>query len=466
LRHHGVPRGFAEALTIPAAAQLACAPVIASLSGTVSIVAVPANLLAAPAVAPATVLGVAATLLSAAWPTGAAFLAWLAHWPAWWLVLVARYGAAVPASAVSWPSGVGGGLLLAALTVVGVIAMRRQLARRLVAVVAAAVVVGALPVRMLASAWPPAGWAVIACAVGQGDLLVLPVAAGSAVVVDAGPDPAAADRCLRRLGVRAVPLLVVTHFHVDHVGGLPGVFRGRTVDAVVTPAWSQPRAGYDAVSRTASAAPTPVTTVPVGWRYAVGAVHLAVLGPPYPITGTRSDPNNNSLVLLADVHGVSILLAGDAETEEQSALLERYGPAQLHAVVLKVPHHGSSYQDGAFLDAADPAVAMVPVGKDNEYGHPNAAVLAKLARDGARVLRTDQDGDLAVVRRGSGVGVVVSGHLAALPPTGGGPPLTPPAPRVARARPWRRRTAPVRLGATTHPARSGRRKLSGLAVSE
>jgi competence protein ComEC len=444
LRRRGVPRGLAEALAIPAAAQLACAPVIGSLSGTISIVAIPANLLAAPAVAPATVLGVAATVLSAAWPTGAAYLAWVAHWPAWWLVLVARYGAAVPASAVPWPSGVGGGLLLAALTVVGVLAMRRQLARRLVAVVAAAVVVGALPVRMLASGWPPTGWAVVACAVGQGDMLVLPVAAGSAVVVDAGPDPAAADRCLRRLGVHAVPLLVVTHFHVDHIGGLSGVFRSRTVDAVVTSAWSQPRAGYDAVSRTAGAAPTPVTTVPDGWRYAAGAVHLAVLGLPYPITGTRSDPNNNSLVMHADIDGVSVLLAGDAETEEQSALLDRYGPAPLRAVVLKVPHHGSSYQDAAFLDAADPAVAMVPVGKDNEYGHPNAAVLAKLARDGARVLRTDQDGDVAVVRRGSGVGVVISGHLAALPPTGGAPPAAPPA-RVLRASPGRRR---VRAGST------------------
>ena len=77
--------------------------------------------------------------------------------------------------------------------------------------------------------------------------------------------------------------------------------------------------------------------------------------------------------------------------------------------MLKVAHHGSSYQEGAFLDAVAPAVALVPVGAGNDYGHPNPAVLARLARGGARVLRTDVDGDLAVVRRGAGFGVVVSG---------------------------------------------------------
>src|SRR5690606_6959494 len=105
--------------------------------------------------------------------------------------------------------------------------------RRFVAVVSAAAMLGSLPVRILAGGWPPAGWVVVACAVGQGDTVVLSVAPGRAVIVDAGPEPAAADRCLRRLGITTVPLLVVTHFHADHVAGLPGVFRGREVGTVI-----------------------------------------------------------------------------------------------------------------------------------------------------------------------------------------------------------------------------------------
>ncbi|MFV2102651.1 ComEC/Rec2 family competence protein [Micromonospora sp. LOL_024] len=414
LRRRGVPPGVAEALAVPAAAQLACSPVIAGLTGTVSLVAVPANLLAVPAIAPATVLGVAAAVVSPVWPAGAEAAAWMAHWPAWWLVLIARYGARLPAGNLPWPDGASGALLLAGLTVVLLVVARRPVARRLVAVFTVAVMLGTVPVRVISPGWPPAGWVIAVCAVGQGDAVLLPVAAGAAVVVDAGPDPAVVDACLRRLGVRRVPLLVVSHFHVDHTGGVAGVFRGRRVDTVLTPQWPEPAAGRDRVRTTAATNGTPLVAAPAGWRYRAGAVDLVVVGPPYPMRGTRSDPNNNSLVLLASVAGVRILLTGDAETEEQRALREHLPPQALRADVLKVAHHGSAYQDPGFLDAVAPSVALVPVGAGNTYGHPNGAVLARLARGGARVLRTDVDGDVAAVRGPAGLAVVTAG-----PTTGG-----------------------------------------------
>src|SRR5690606_6745201 len=115
-----------------------------------------------------------------------------------------------------------------------------RLVRRLVAVVAVALVVGALPVRVVAPGWPPAGWVMAVCSVGQGDASVLPLAAGQAVVVDAGPEPAEVDTCLRRLGVHSVPLLVFSHLHADHAAGVEGVLRGRRVGAVVIPRWPEP----------------------------------------------------------------------------------------------------------------------------------------------------------------------------------------------------------------------------------
>jgi competence protein ComEC len=136
---------------------------------------------------------------------------------------------------------------------------------------------------------------------------------------------------------------------------------------------------------------------------------LTVIGPYEPLHGTNSDPNNNSLVLRAEVKGETVLLPGDAETEEQDELLRHLGAGALRADVLKVAHHGSSYQAPEFLDAIDPAVALVSVGKDNDYGHPNASLLARLARGGARVLRTDQSGDLAAVATGHGLAVVARG---------------------------------------------------------
>lgn len=416
LRHRGVPSGFAEALVVPAAAQVAVSPVIAGLTGTISLVSVAANLISTPAVAPATVLGVLAAAVAPVWPAAAGFLAWLGSWPAWWLVLTARYGARAPAAVVPWPDGAGGALLLAGLTVAVLVATRRPAVRRVAVVVAAAVVVGAAPVRTVASGWPPAGAVVVVCAVGQGDLVVLPVRPGEAVVVDAGPDPVAADRCLRDLGVRTVPLLVITHFHADHVAGSPGVFRDRPVAAVLTTAFREPASGYRTLHDAAAAAGTPVQVARAGTGYHAGPLRLWVVGPPGPLSGTRSDANNNSVVLLAEVRGVSVLLPGDAEVELQQALRAHLG-RRLRVDVLKLPHHGSPYQDPAFLALVDPAVALVPVGAENDYGHPHPPLLAELARGGTRVLRTDTDGDVAAVRTTAGELAV-----AARDPPAGRPP--------------------------------------------
>jgi competence protein ComEC len=131
-------------------------------------------------------------------------------------------------------------------------------------------------------------------------------------------------------------------------------------------------------------------------------VRLEVLGPVQPVTGTRSDPNNNSLVLAVTTGGFRVLLTGDAETEEQLSLLAVDDPRLLRSDVLKVAHHGSAYQDEGFLEAVAPRVALVSVGVGNDYGHPSPVLLARLARGGARVMRTDLSGDLAVLRDGDG----------------------------------------------------------------
>jgi len=393
LRRRRVPAGLAEALAIPAAAQLACAPVVAGLSGSISLVAIPANLLAVPAIAPATLTGVAAAAVSPLWPDGAAFVAWVGGWPAWWLVKVAEIGAAVPEGSVAWPGGVGGALLLTGLVVVLLAGVRFRAVRLIVVTVAVAAVVAAVPARLAMPGWPPPGWLVVACDVGQGDAIVLRAGRGSAVVVDAGPQPGSVVRCLDDLDVGEVPLAFLSHFHIDHIGGLDGLLKHRP-GALVVPGFPEPVSGREAVLGAASRTATPVVEAGFGAAWTVGEVTLRVL-PTARLSGTRSDANNNSLILMATVGGVSVLLLGDAETEQQA--LVRTHPVQ----VLKVAHHGSSYQDPSLLEALRPRVALVSVGAGNGYGHPSASVLGRLRANGARVCRTDVDGDIAVIRTGA-----------------------------------------------------------------
>ena len=405
LRARGMPRGVAEALVVPAAAAVTTAPVLAALSGGVSLVSIPANLLVAPAVAPATVLGVLAAVVSPVSSGTAEWLVRLAGLPVRWLVTVGETAAGVPGGTMAWPGGALGGLVLAAVSATGAVLLRHRGARRVALAAAVGAVLVAIPVRVVAPGWPPPGWFVVACDVGQGDALVVATGPGVAMVVDAGPEPVAVDRCLRRLGVRSVPLLVVSHLHADHVGGLDGVGRGRVVAEIAVGPSHEPAGGWSLVRRAAVRTGAPVRTVAAGERWLVAGVQVDVLGPVRSFRGSRSDPNNESIVLRVRTAGRTVLLTGDVEVEAQEAVVGT--GVDLRADVLKVPHHGSAYQSPDFLRAVRASVGIVSVGAGNDYGHPSPVLLAELARLGSAVSRTDRDGDVAVAER-DGETVVVA----------------------------------------------------------
>lgn len=254
----------------------------------------------------------------------------------------------------------------------------------------------------------------VMCDIGQGDGMVLNAGHGVAVVVDAGPDPRPMDSCLDRLQVSRVALVVLTHFHSDHVDGLPGVLAGRRVDEIeVSPLAESPDRAA-AVAAWADEAGVPVTTAVAGERRTVGELEWRVLGPvgtagrdtavARPVEGSAA--NNASVVMLVEVQGHRLLLTGDAEPEEETDILR--STPDLEVDVFKAAHHGSANQDADFVLQTRAVLALISVGADNDYGHPAPEALALLRQLGAQVYRTDRDGDIALVERAGGLAVVTS----------------------------------------------------------
>jgi competence protein ComEC len=414
-----LPTWAAEAVAVPLAAQLACTPLVAAISGQVSLVAVAANMVVAWAVGPATVLGLAGGLVALVWAPLGRVAAAPAGWCAEWIIAVARTAAGLPVAALAWgPGWISLTVLTLACAGLAVV-LGDVLARRGLAGVFSAVLVAVVLVPLPTPGWPPAGWVMVACDVGQGDGLVLNAGDGSAVVVDAGPDPRLMDRCLDRLAIRTVPVVVITHFHADHVDGLAGVFHGRRVGTVETSPVAEPAGGARLVRSVADRAGVPVRVVQYGEATAVGPLSWRVVGPVRTeYAASDSPPNDASVVLLLEVRGVRILLMGDEERPSQADL--RRTTTDLRADVLKVAHHGSSKQDIDLVESLGARLAVISVGVDNDYGHPAPSTLRLLRESGARVRRTDLDGDVAVVVDGRGRLGSATRMPGLRPPPGGG----------------------------------------------
>lgn len=383
-----MPRPVAEAFAVAVAAHVAVAPVLVLLSGELSWVAVPANVLAAPLVAAVTVAGSGVAALAVAWPAGAAVAAHLPGLGVSWIAAVAEVGARVPYGALPWRSDLAGGVFLAA--VLAALVLARGRVRATVAAVAAAVLLLALAARCVPGGWPPAGWALVACDVGQGTALVLSVAPGAAVVADTGEHPDLVDACLHRLGVREVPLLLLSHDHADHVDGTPGVLRHRRVQSAMAP----PGFAQTPVGRLLAESGVALAEAEPGRALRVGPWLFRVLWPDPRFAGSLND---TSMVVRADAAGLSVLLTGDIEEVAQRRLLAGPDAHLLPVTVLATPHHGAGTQEAAFLEAVDPVVSVTSVGADNPYGHPAPFTWGVLERVAEVNLRTDRDGDVAVL---------------------------------------------------------------------
>ena len=378
---------FAGALAPPIAAMVFCSPILVSLSGYLSPMSIVANFLAAPAVAPITVLGFIAALISPIAPWLAEVIIFLIRFPAGFITGVAHWIAAFPVLTIH--NGLIGFSLVALILTV-IILFRKNWKQTTAVLLILVISLGWL------QRWPAGDWHIAQCDVGQGDSLVINLGHHRAIVIDVGPDSTAADKCLRDLKIKEISLLILSHFHADHVGGLSAVLHGRKVGQVWISNNLQPeiesRSALDALNA------SQIVTVQKGLVTQIGQVNLKVLWPEASVRSFEELPgegsmiNNSSIAVLLTTADWSLFSAGDLEPPAQRELVNLVSPVDIY----KVSHHGSKYQDEALAKALSPQIGLISVGAKNPYGHPAPESIDSLTRLGTQVLRTDRDGAVAI----------------------------------------------------------------------
>jgi len=363
------PKAVGELISIPTAATLFCAPYLMVISGGLNLGTVLLNILVAPVVPFVTIFGFIATLLILPVAPIARFLLEIANIGTSWIVYIASWSGSMPALVTSAPVILLGGALLV---------LHRFLGRK-------AVILSLLALLAIGSSqrfiFPGSNWRVGQCDVGQGDALLINLGGGSAILLDAGPDPRLLDRCLDQFQVKRLPLVVISHIHADHYQGFTGI-GGREVGEV----WMNREVDlFDSL---------PEQIVRSGQSFKIGDTRLEIIWPETgaesfdSISGDGSTENNRSVVAIVDVEQVRILITGDIEPRAQRELLRELDGID----VIKVPHHGSKHQEPKFFEGA--SVFLVSVGR-NSYGHPDNGLISSLESKGS-VFRSDLDGAVAL----------------------------------------------------------------------
>lgn len=399
-------------LALALSAQLFVTPVLLPIAEGVTLYSIPANIVAGPLLPFAVVPGTLAAVLVIWVPWLATALLWLAGLPAAGIAGVGHFVSSLPQALAPWPPGWQGWVMAGIYTVAAIALCVLIIQSRwpgavelgLLSAAAGTLLSVAVPSSALFSPGPPEHWRFALCDVGQGDMLVVRTGDQEAIVVDAGEHPGKAHECLNRLDVDTVDTLMITHEHLDHYGGTPGLSEAADVKEVVYSG----SAGWlpsEAVMELAGAAPD--------WsqrRAMVGERHQHHGDYPgawsvWAAADYHAAANDNSLVTLfevwdeerrADATGsandpLRLLALGDLE-EEVTSIMLRAESLPEHVDVLKVAHHGAANGGTESLYAMEPDVALIGVGEDNSYGHPDAKVLSSLAELRTSVYRTDKHG--------------------------------------------------------------------------
>lgn len=403
-----IPKPIAIAVGVAIAAQIFCLPILLQLQSGLATYSLPANIIASPLVAPVTILGIAACLLAWVAPGLAGALTYFASCFAWLITQIVHGFANVNNTTLSWPVG-SLGTALAILVVLGFALWLKSEPTKLrnLGIVILMVIftssLGSIGFNLVKSSqWPLRDWSFVSCDVGQGDSTVIQ-SQGMVAVIDVGRDDRLVDDCLQRLEISRIDLLVLTHFDMDHIGGLRGAIGGREVGLAMVSPFKDERWGATGTNLYLAKTGVPLVQVEKGMQGKLGDIAWQVLAPNRN-AAEAEDSNDASIVMLWKATEFNILTMADVGEKGQMRLARDrkwWSDSQIHRVplILKVSHHGSADQFHELIEELKPDLSLISAGQNNSYGHPTQRTLSLLASTGSSIYRTDELGSISVATR-------------------------------------------------------------------
>lgn len=276
-------------------------------------------------------------------------------------------------------------------------------AKTILLILGMAAVAAAIPVFWLFYR-PDTGLEVDFFDVGQGDAILIKTPYGQNVLIDGGPDDSVASRLAENLPWwdRRIDLMILTHPHNDHVTGLIDVIKRYNVEKILYTGVIHSAPNYLAWLELIKENKIPLIIIDRPQTVKLGVdSELRIIYPRIGLLGKEVDNLNNSSLVIKLTYGrTGFLFTGDIETEVERELTE--SGVDLSADVLKVSHHGSDASNSQeFLEKVKAEIAVIQVGKDNEFGHPSRRAVKRLEKTGARVFRVDLDGTVKLFSNGN-----------------------------------------------------------------